>query len=169
MSRGDCSDTPKVRQMRAPEKDVQGLRVRIGGWSGPSIEGDLFAYRPPQWTDLSEAMIYGASGVELIRLPPLWMVLRPADGPLLWIRLNHGAETPLGGTLMIEWATEESSKGMICGVLCGETAPWATLGANEALLRLGNSGPQGRAILDTNCGQVLRHWLWHAQQVGVAI
>eukprot|EP00929_Paragymnodinium_shiwhaense_P090797 TRINITY_DN50904_c0_g1_i1.p1 TRINITY_DN50904_c0_g1~~TRINITY_DN50904_c0_g1_i1.p1 ORF type:complete len:2042 (-),score=299.70 TRINITY_DN50904_c0_g1_i1:77-6202(-) len=162
---------------------IPGIRVWVvndAAWqpgSGPMVvTGDLFAYRPPQWTDLSEAIVYGDTGLERIRLPPQWLVFRPADGPLLWLRLHSPIDTPLRGRLMMQWgdisqASDGSLAGIICAELCGEVPDLMPLGPNEALVRLraDPNAPQGKAKLGSSCSHIFRQWLRHAQQAGVAI
>eukprot|EP00747_Dinoflagellata_sp_TGD_P077164 gnl/TRDRNA2_/TRDRNA2_159470_c0_seq2.p1 gnl/TRDRNA2_/TRDRNA2_159470_c0~~gnl/TRDRNA2_/TRDRNA2_159470_c0_seq2.p1 ORF type:complete len:465 (+),score=50.99 gnl/TRDRNA2_/TRDRNA2_159470_c0_seq2:135-1397(+) len=170
------NDVETVSMYSTPVHNSEhGLNVTIASTDGAAVEGELFIYRPPQWSDLSRAMIYVESGEELIHLQPLWMVLRPANGPLLWVNMRQSIRCNGQDILSIKWAAPSAVQGQ--GPLksirltlmegLGEQN-WDELGQNEALVRL-TDGPQGRATLDPNCGQTLRVWLWHAQKAGVAI
>eukprot|EP00747_Dinoflagellata_sp_TGD_P055512 gnl/TRDRNA2_/TRDRNA2_149578_c0_seq3.p1 gnl/TRDRNA2_/TRDRNA2_149578_c0~~gnl/TRDRNA2_/TRDRNA2_149578_c0_seq3.p1 ORF type:complete len:345 (-),score=28.03 gnl/TRDRNA2_/TRDRNA2_149578_c0_seq3:51-1085(-) len=153
-----------------------GLNVTIGSTDGSVVEGELFIYRPPQWSDLSRAMIYVESGEELIHLQPRWMVLRPSNGPLLWVNLRQPMVCNGQDILSIKWAAPStvtsnapSIKSIRLTLMEGSGGgSWDELAENEALVRLSDR-PQGRATLDASCGQTLRIWLWHAQKAGVAI
>jgi len=163
-----------------PPQVARGLQISLNAHGVYLADGELYAYRPPQCSDLSRLVTYCTDGTELFQLPSLWMVLRPDDCPLVWIVLQDCANLPLhwtsGSQLTVEWAAPQAPDQNRLGcTVTGEAPLEAVLGLDEGLLRPAatnariSDDKQTRLLLNPQCGRIICRWLRHAQQVGIMI
>lgn len=154
---------------------IHGLQIRFVDQSRPGVRGDLYAYLPPQLVQ-SEVVEFGDDGEELFQLPPLWMVMRAAGCPMLWIQLQEAM--PLPSTrcvLLVEWEhADDSLLDAVHATLLGDHSPGGSrervaVAVDEGLIRAESGRPQARALLEPHCGHTLRLWLRHAQQMGMVL
>merc|ERR1712137_649422 len=163
-----------------PPQVARGLQISLNAHGEYLADGELYAYRPPQCSDLSRLVTYCSDGTELFQLPSLWMVLRPDDCPLVWIVLQDCANLPLqwtsGSQLTVEWAAPQAPDQNRLGcTVTGEAPLEAVLGLDEGLVRADATNAkmpgdkQTRLLLNPQCGRIICRWLRHAQQVGIMI
>merc|ERR550537_498826 len=175
MSNGQTNHT----MMPQATSQAKGLPVRIMSNGVGIADGELFAYRPADCQDLSRLVTFCDDGTELFQLPPLWMVVRPDECPLVWIVLHSSASMPpnwaAGSTMQVEWAAPQGPAPNWVGcTVAGEAPHEAVLGVDEGLLRAEampgkQLAEQVRLLLNPQSGRILCRWLRHAQQVGILI